>query len=316
MCYIFSSFSKDKFGYVKDLIGKCDYTYFLIGGAGNGKSTILRKIGEFFSEKKVDYLYCSYDVSSLDGLLINDKILVFDSSYPHNLLPTLHKVDGEIVDIAGSIDGGIIAEKAKLNELYDEESYWKNLFQSYGETLSEFINAEVELIEKTNCCRLKKQIDIFVNSVKLFDNDGIIADAYHKQEYFGNKKKYSFCHSNKTLAELALNEAATRLDKKNISMTKYHNVYCDKLIEGIETKNAYLGVNLLDAEQIDICENCEEDEFDWCDIMQKIRRCQTEAVAMHKRLERCYKPYIDFDINRKIVENLIDKIDLKLNKKT
>lgn len=60
--------------------------YCLKGGPGVGKSTFMRKIGEEMLEEgfDVDFLHCSSDPGSLDGIVITEKkIALIDATSPH-----------------------------------------------------------------------------------------------------------------------------------------------------------------------------------------------------------------------------------------
>ena len=65
---------------------KAEKIYCIKGGPGSGKSTLMKKTGEYFLEKgeDVDYLWCSSDPDSLDGILLPDRgVAVIDGTAPH-----------------------------------------------------------------------------------------------------------------------------------------------------------------------------------------------------------------------------------------
>lgn len=60
------------------------------GGPGVGKSTFMKKIGEYYLEKgeDVDFLHCSSDNNSLDGIVLKSKRIAFiDATSPHVVDP-------------------------------------------------------------------------------------------------------------------------------------------------------------------------------------------------------------------------------------
>ena len=64
---------------------KAEKIYCIKGGPGSGKSTLMKKTGEYFLEKgeDVDYLWCSSDPDSLDGILLPDRgVAVIDGTAP------------------------------------------------------------------------------------------------------------------------------------------------------------------------------------------------------------------------------------------
>ena len=64
--------------------------YLLRGGAGTGKSTLMKKIGKRAEAEglSVHYIVCSSDADSLDGVIIPEKsTAVFDATSPHSAEP-------------------------------------------------------------------------------------------------------------------------------------------------------------------------------------------------------------------------------------
>ena len=56
------------------------------GGPGVGKSTFMKKIGESMLQEghDVDFMHCSSDNNSLDGIVLRDKkIAMIDGTSPH-----------------------------------------------------------------------------------------------------------------------------------------------------------------------------------------------------------------------------------------
>lgn len=93
---------------------KAEKIYCIKGGPGTGKSTLMKRIGEYFLDKgeAADYLWCSSDPDSLDGILLKDRsIALIDGTSPH------------VVDPAtpGAVDAIV-----NLGEFWDEEKLRKH----------------------------------------------------------------------------------------------------------------------------------------------------------------------------------------------
>ena len=76
--------------------------YCIKGGPGNGKSTFMRKIGEEFLDRgmNVDFLHCSSDSNSLDGIIIKNKRTAFiDATRPHVTDPINPGAVDEIINL-------------------------------------------------------------------------------------------------------------------------------------------------------------------------------------------------------------------------
>ena len=84
------------------------------GGPGVGKSTFMRKIGESMLQDghDVDFMHCSSDNSSLDGIVLRDKkIAMIDGTAPHVVDP---------------INPGAVDSIIHLGDFWDEEGIRKN----------------------------------------------------------------------------------------------------------------------------------------------------------------------------------------------
>ena len=65
---------------------KASAFYILKGGAGCGKSTLMKTVGEKMEELgfAVEYILCTGDPDSLDGIVIPEKaVAIMDGTAPH-----------------------------------------------------------------------------------------------------------------------------------------------------------------------------------------------------------------------------------------
>lgn len=85
----------------------------LKGGPGVGKSTFMKKVGEAFAPLSADmeYHYCSSDNSSIDGVVIGQKICILDGTQPHVTEPLLPGVEDEILNLGDFWDSRIIKKQ-------------------------------------------------------------------------------------------------------------------------------------------------------------------------------------------------------------
>jgi hypothetical protein len=93
---------------------EADKIWCIKGGPGVGKSTFMRKIGETMLNEghDVDFLHCSSDSDSLDGIVLRDKkIAMVDGTRPH------------IVD---PINPGAVDTIINLGEFWNEMEIRKN----------------------------------------------------------------------------------------------------------------------------------------------------------------------------------------------
>lgn len=74
----------------EDFINKRSRVYVIKGGPGTGKSTLMRSIGKQAEQRglEVEYLHCSSDPASLDGIFVKELgACMVDGTPPHVLEP-------------------------------------------------------------------------------------------------------------------------------------------------------------------------------------------------------------------------------------
>ncbi len=96
--------SKGFFSYFDHIIDLQDAKriYILKGGPGVGKSSFMKKFGKEMAAKgyDIEYIHCSSDNDSLDGLLIPQlKILFVDGTAPHIVDPRVPGAIDEIINL-------------------------------------------------------------------------------------------------------------------------------------------------------------------------------------------------------------------------
>lgn len=98
--------------------------YILKGGSGIGKSTFINNFAKEFSKHDRDFLICSGDPKSLDGVIIPDlRIGIIDGTAPHAIDPKYPGVIDEIVNLGEFIDPArITADRATLEKLYAKKA--------------------------------------------------------------------------------------------------------------------------------------------------------------------------------------------------
>ena len=94
------------------------------GGPGTGKSTLMKQIGEHYIDEgmDIDFLKCSSDPESLDGIVIKDKsIAIIDGTAPHITDPINPGAVDEIIDLGKHLDDRkLIKNRDKIISLSNE----------------------------------------------------------------------------------------------------------------------------------------------------------------------------------------------------
>ena len=96
--------------------------YLIKGGPGTGKSSFMRKVADDAKKKGsfVTYYHCSSDPSSLDGIIIDGKTAVIDSTAPHVIEPLLVGARDTIVDLGAFWDSNILESQVDRIALLGE----------------------------------------------------------------------------------------------------------------------------------------------------------------------------------------------------
>lgn len=96
----------------------------LKGTAGSGKSTLMKKIAEAFTDCEKELFFCSADPYSLDAVYIKDKgFMIIDGTAPHCLDPVYPKAVQSIVDLGAYLETAPLrAKKSEIVDITDKYS--------------------------------------------------------------------------------------------------------------------------------------------------------------------------------------------------
>ncbi len=97
--------------------------YILKGGPGTGKSTMMKKLREYYESKGASVIsyYCSSDPDSLDAIIIENntrRIAIADGTLPHSLDAKLPGAVSELIDLGACWDSNVLETKRdRISEL-------------------------------------------------------------------------------------------------------------------------------------------------------------------------------------------------------
>ena len=108
--------------------GDGDFLRVIKGGPGTGKSSFMRAIGRAAEEAghEVEYILCSGDPDSLDGVYIPDLHTGYaDGTAPHILDPAVFGADGDYLNIGEHCStGGTFSRRGELRDLKAGDKVW------------------------------------------------------------------------------------------------------------------------------------------------------------------------------------------------
>lgn len=111
----------------KEIAKKGNYTYILKGGAGTGKSSLMKRIAAEFSDKDdISIYHCSSDPNSLDAVVLkNAGIIIVDGTSPHVFDPIYAGVTQKIINLGDFWDDKALAKNmSEIIKLTDENLCW------------------------------------------------------------------------------------------------------------------------------------------------------------------------------------------------
>ena len=98
------------------------YGYYLKGGPGTGKSTLLKKIAAAFPDEPVSVYHCASDPQSLDAVVLEKRgVFIADATAPHEAGTPLPCVTGELVDLGAGLDAKLLqGSSEEIRSCYQE----------------------------------------------------------------------------------------------------------------------------------------------------------------------------------------------------
>lgn len=148
--------------------------YLIKGGPGTGKSSFLLKLAKRAERRGafVEYYRCSSDPSSLDGIIINGKIAIVDSTAPHAVEPVFVGARDSIIDFGAFWNAEKLGESLEqIIELSDKK---KGAYGRAYRFLSSAMQSEAALREMVlpyvDFSRMKRLVTRLVRNI---DSDGV-----------------------------------------------------------------------------------------------------------------------------------------------
>lgn len=130
------------------------YTYILKGGAGTGKSSLMKKVAARFSgDNSVEHYFCSSDPDSMDAVYIRQaNALIVDGTAPHTFDPEFPAVKQRIVNLGDHWDGEALRQSA------DDIIAVTLKHRGYMNTVRSYVSAMTKIFDDT-CMTADSELD-------------------------------------------------------------------------------------------------------------------------------------------------------------
>ncbi|MBR6046181.1 MAG: ATPase [Ruminococcus sp.] len=146
----------------KVILDRSCFTYILKGGAGTGKSTMMKRIAAHFGEKHHIVRYCcSSDPGSLDAVVIPDlHTAVCDGTSPHVFEPVYPGVCQKYVDLGQLWDAAMLAENAE--GIVSAADRNRSLLARAGRFTSAAADIRADIFGIGADCLLRSKLEAFI----------------------------------------------------------------------------------------------------------------------------------------------------------
>lgn len=321
------------FGRFDDLLD-ISKTIILKGGAGTGKSTLMKKIGDSSQSigLDVEYYHCSSDVSSLDGIYIPSlNWSILDGTSPHTLEASMPAINQFIFNLAECADTVKLKSSSKIisDYLKCKKEHFNNAFCYLKSAfyVSEKINAVV--LSNANRTYLSTLADDIFKLLSVYESNlsrQLFAQAITPQGIVSYAES-CFSHTNNVylktnyaiLAQYVIENVRQKLLINNIKHIAYLSPFNPKTAIALQIGNYavtsdfnalqnYLVYNL-DSSIINSVEQLFKDDSILFDtLFSNAVKELDNALKVHLEIEKYYIDALDFnDINNKTqqIYNLI-----------
>ena len=299
------------------------FTYVIKGGSGTGKSSLMKKIGEYFAEKgeKVEFIHCSTDTNSLDGIrLASHNICMVDGTAPHVQEAKIPEVEDRIINVGEFISPNVSKYKEQIKDILKEKAKLFAYAYLYLESANKIAKINKKLCENQNYDLVESKARSILTKIcsakigrkaterKLFSGavceNGIFTfdDINQFCSVFVIKGNLCFC-------DAVLNEIKKGLLDNGIDITTFSNVVLPEMLDGIYIPS----LDILIKSQVKNAGELEKFNDKQIDtLVKKAGECIAKSKLLHEKLEKCYIENVDFAKLNLLCDKLILDIENRI----
>lgn len=308
-----------------------DRIFVLKGGPGTGKSSLMRRVSEYFSQNNfyVEEILCSSDPSSLDGVIgikNGHKFAIIDGTAPHERDAVIPGAIDEIINLGGSWDERwLIGKRTEILNLTKEK---KNAY----ETAYNYLKIAGKCDEVSSAV-ISNKFDVFKAKNKA---ESILSDLITEENgeiqtrllsSFGRHGKYDInpCESifdaRITVSNdgyLFLKACADYLTSNRVDITLFPSPLSPERLDALLLNNTKLLIRILDNAEINSEEFISLSPLDkerirvagemHDELLTEAARWFKIAAEIHASLEDIYSSAMDFTKNDELLSKITAKI--------
>lgn len=347
--YFLGSFSPEGFrGSFGEVIAEDGYrTVILKGGAGTGKSSLMKKVSKHFQKSdEVAEFYCSSDPNSLDAVVLKKrKRIIVDGTAPHVFDPTFPGVKQKIVNLGDCWNETRLCESEKeIIAVTKEHKKYMERTQRYVRALSSIFTDTYSIAKEAV---LQNKLHGFVDrlmkklSVKKSSTEGKLVSrqlsALTPQGYithtdtFEGYETYLLRDSFFAGSDLILKELCEIfISRGRVVFASFSNIFEAPVFEHIlipELKLAFVSANPLTALKLENVRLINVGRFydkqllsqrksrlrlnkkACCDLTAEASRTMKTALKIHDEIEKYYILSMDFDKVGEKTDSIISEFE-------
>lgn len=308
-----------------------DRIFVLKGGPGTGKSSLMRRVSEYFSQNNfyVEEILCSSDPSSLDGVIgikNGRKYAIIDGTAPHERDAVIPGAIDEIINLGGSWDERwLTAKKTEILSLTKEK-------ENAYETAYNYLKIAGKCDEITSAV-ISNRFDVFKAKSKA---ESILSDLIAEENgeiktrllsSFGRYGKYDLkaCENvfdaRITVSNdgyLFLKYCADFLKQNRVDITLFPSPLSPERLDALLLNNTKLLIRISDNAEINSEEFITLSPLDkerirvasemHAELMTEAARWFKIASEIHSSLEDIYSSAMDFTKNDELLSKITSKI--------
>ena len=308
-----------------------DRIFVLKGGPGTGKSSLMRRVSEYFSQNNfyVEEILCSSDPSSLDGVIGTNngrKFAIIDGTAPHERDAVIPGTIDENINLGNSWDERwLIGKRTEILNLTKEK---KNAY----ETAYNYLKIAGKCDEVASAV-ISNKFDVFKAKSKA---ENILSDLIAEENgeiktrllsSFGRYGKYDLkaCENvfdaRITVSNdgyLFLKYCADFLKQNRVDITLFPSPLCPEKLDALLLNNTKLLIRISDNAEINSEEFISLSPLDkerirvasemHAELMTEAARWFKIASEIHASLEDIYSSAMDFTKNDLILSEITAKI--------